>query len=456
MLLGLLVLCHDGDMTLSIPTDKPLRATDDLARLVTAITTATDTDETHYLEWKSDYDLTSSEGQFKVARTILGMANRPVELAARFFGGVGYMVVGAEVNNVAGTRAVDSAILQNGIGRYLGIDGPEWYPQSVTVDGKTVLVFVVEPPKIGSFIFTLDKTFQPADGKNGADAGSIFIRKSGKTERANPGDIRMLSQRLKGGEIDASASLAVTWFRQEPVPFIDVSQSALNQRIEYERELLMHRRRITAGPYSFLGRLDSRTVEQFETEVSSYLGELRNAIPEFAKRVTGALVEDRWSLSVENLGATTLSNVRISIVLPRQIELVTNTTGPRLPRRPKEFGEDPMGMAIPLGLLDHPLPFEDAIYGVEGGPSVRKHPEGWEIRQTLGSLHAFENEVTSGFSLIGITFPRLESVNGIIDVRVSATAENRRGVVEYMIPLQVMDEEPFTPMTLFGTSPISD
>jgi hypothetical protein len=266
-------------MVLSIPTNKPLRATDDLMRLVRAITAATATDETHYLEWKSDYDLTSLEGQFKVARTILGMANRSVEVAARFFGGVGYMVVGAEIDNIPGTTALDSAVLQNGIGKYLGASGPDWYPQSITVDAKNVIIFVVESPKIGSSIFTLDKTFQPVGGKNGADAGTVFIRKTGITERANPGDVRMLSKRLRGADVDAEPSLAIAWLRQLPVPFIDLSESSLKQRIDHERELLMRRQPRSAGPYGILGPYDSRTREQFEVEVDSYLGELRAILP---------------------------------------------------------------------------------------------------------------------------------------------------------------------------------
>jgi hypothetical protein len=186
-------------------------------------------------------------------------------------------------------------------------------------------------------------------------------------------------------------------------------------------------------------------------------------LPELAKRKLGALVEDRWSLSVENLGATTLSNVHVSVVLPPQIELIRDTAELRLPQRPKEFGADPMGMLIPL-IAARSDPFESATYGIEKGPSVRKHPEGWELRQSLGSLHAFESEATDGLSLVGVSGmgyigvagPPSESVDGHIDIRVSATAENRRGVIEKTIPMQVMDDEFFTPMSLFGPPALSN
>jgi hypothetical protein len=62
-------------MPLDIDTTQPFRSQARLVALVRAVLTAEQTDETVWLEWKSPIDLRASDGQFSVARQILGFAN---------------------------------------------------------------------------------------------------------------------------------------------------------------------------------------------------------------------------------------------------------------------------------------------------------------------------------------------------------------------------------------------
>lgn len=52
--------------------------------------------ETHWLEWKSQVDLSNREWQARVARFILGAANRPSTLAGASHGGHAFMLLGVE------------------------------------------------------------------------------------------------------------------------------------------------------------------------------------------------------------------------------------------------------------------------------------------------------------------------------------------------------------------------
>ena len=64
-----------------------------------------------------------------------------------------------------------------------------------------MLVVVVSAPRPGDRMFTLEKQFT-VTGKTYL-AGTIFVRHHGKTEQADPGDIRALEARLlaSGGDV---------------------------------------------------------------------------------------------------------------------------------------------------------------------------------------------------------------------------------------------------------------
>ena len=64
-------------MALRINTDRAFRTPDKLRELVKAIVDAdVGTQETYWVEWKRPLPLTKAEGQFAIAKAILGFANR--------------------------------------------------------------------------------------------------------------------------------------------------------------------------------------------------------------------------------------------------------------------------------------------------------------------------------------------------------------------------------------------
>jgi hypothetical protein len=178
-------------VTVAVDTGVALRGDDDLCRLVEAVAAAGEHDETDWLEWKGTLDLSTKAGAFAVARTVLGLANRPPEQASLICEGVGYLIVGAEPGRLEGVRSVDPADFSQLISPYLeGQDGLRWSPTYVTVEDRMVFVATVEAPKPGDRIFTLRREF------DGARSGTVFVRKPGRTVQADANDLDALQTRF--------------------------------------------------------------------------------------------------------------------------------------------------------------------------------------------------------------------------------------------------------------------
>ena len=179
-------------MALLIDASRPLRNPQELADLVAAVVKASRNDEPDWLEWKRGMPLGDKATQSTIARAILGLANRPVADASRHVGGCGYVVIGAEDGAVSGVTETDPASLTEALQPYLGSGGPTWGMSYVQHGGKSVLVIIVEPPKDGDRIRTLQKETEGQKYRPGA----IFVRRPGQTVQADPGDIRALEDRF--------------------------------------------------------------------------------------------------------------------------------------------------------------------------------------------------------------------------------------------------------------------
>lgn len=181
-------------MAVDLDVSRAIRGVDGRRDLVRAIVAAHPSDETDWVEWKTDLDLAKKTGCFHVAKAILGMANRPVEVAARVCGGFGYVTVGVEPGNLVGVEMPDPADWIARVEPYLkGESAPAWDWTIVPVDGADVLVVTVEPPQDGDPQWPLRKEFETYR------SGTLFVRKPGKTEPATAGDVDALTRRLLAG-----------------------------------------------------------------------------------------------------------------------------------------------------------------------------------------------------------------------------------------------------------------
>lgn len=153
--------------------------------------------ETHWLEWKETLDLGEKEVQAKIAKAVLGFANRSPTTAGRHAGGCAYLLVGVAPGSLDGVARVDAAALEDGIGRYLSRK-VQWRPDYVEIDEREVLVIQVEAPNWGDGLHTVQKSYQGRQFQ--MSKGDIYVRRQAATGRADDAEVEMLSERLARGQ----------------------------------------------------------------------------------------------------------------------------------------------------------------------------------------------------------------------------------------------------------------
>lgn len=160
--------------------------------LVEAVVANDDRVERHFLEIKSQLDLTIKKDQAKLAKFILGAANRMPERASRAFEGFGVMVIGASEGQAPGVPPIEALDIERAVRPFLGADGPRYDFVRVPCEGSKneVLVLLVDPPELGQAPFLCRK-----NGDGGLRDGAVFVRADGETREANSGELQQLLDR---------------------------------------------------------------------------------------------------------------------------------------------------------------------------------------------------------------------------------------------------------------------
>lgn len=161
--------------------------------LVGAVASSDDRVERHYLEVKSDLDLSQKNDIAKIAKFILGSANRLPSVASVAFGGYGVMVIGVAPGDVRGVPPVEVLELDKVMSQYLGASGPRWDVVRVPVSDSDneVLVVIVDPPEDGQDPFLCRK-----EGEHLYN-GRVYVRADGETREAKAEELDLLMQRGK-------------------------------------------------------------------------------------------------------------------------------------------------------------------------------------------------------------------------------------------------------------------
>jgi hypothetical protein len=189
-------------MSFPIDASRAFRLPRELQRLAAAVRDAGDYDETRWIEWKSRLDLTASHGRLHLIKQILGFANRDPQVAAQWAEGYSYLLVGVSPGSVKGVTAVDHQRLTQDLSPYVG-DDVTWSPEYVRLDGVTVLVVVVTPPRPGDLIHFLRKDIPDQRGEGVLHReGTIFIRRHAESKVANHDERLMLQRRLRASAFE--------------------------------------------------------------------------------------------------------------------------------------------------------------------------------------------------------------------------------------------------------------
>lgn len=170
-------------------------------RILDRVVAVGDEAETSYLEIKGCLDLTKGTGLAKVAKFLLGAANRHPQEAARYFHGYAVLVIGAEKGRAVGIpRGVEAHELEDRLRPYLGPQFPMFDLGRTGVDdGHEVLFIFAQPPQDGQTIFPCCKDFQGEDRRDNLSDGAIYVRGTSNTRPARSGDVSKLVERARGG-----------------------------------------------------------------------------------------------------------------------------------------------------------------------------------------------------------------------------------------------------------------
>lgn len=202
--------------------------------LVAAVAEQGDLAERHYLELKSTLDLSKKQAKEKIAKFILGAANRMPDVAASAFEGYGVMIIGVAQGAITGVPPVEMMEISTIVQKYLGASGPHWDVIWVPIDGtpNQVLLVIVDPPKYGQGPFVCR-----ANGESLTD-GRVYIRDEGQTREAKSEELDLLIQRGSiGTQVEVDFQVEVLG----EIAFVTLDEErTIDEYVSAEREWLIN------------------------------------------------------------------------------------------------------------------------------------------------------------------------------------------------------------------------
>lgn len=283
--------------------------------------------ERHYLEFKSELDPTSKPGAAKIAKFILGAANRSISRAERVLEGFALFVVGISKGELVGIPAFEVKDLEQIVCKFVGVgtDGPGWDLHYVpALDARQVLIIQVDPPKATDTLWTCR-----ADG-DGLKDGAIYLRVEGATRDAHGNEIRaLLAEKVASAQPEAEVDVTVTGIALR----CTCDSSVIDDYIDKQRERLLEAmpkpkprspaRDAIAGYGGIFAGMDQftaitgaynsshdpyrqpekRTVEQYHTEIDQWEAQVRA----------------RWTGAVDRIAGYSGNTVQIKVVNRSQL-----------------------------------------------------------------------------------------------------------------------------------------
>jgi len=360
------------------------RRQSDRAAIVDYIFRTPGVQESDFLEWKSGYDLTQKPGRAATSKHLIAFANRDFAQAGRNAEGFAYLLLGVEPGNLPGVPQWDSADIENWLSPYVGPDLRYGPPDYVTVGGAQVLFLVVDPPRTGDPIYSMQKAGAEQNGDTLAE-GTIFVRRGGKSERHTSADLKRLTARANttiATPLELSVTLDGTGILVVNPRLL--TAAARDSYIErQEKRLLGSPPRRPTSPFDVglsinAGVLEKRTEEQFAEEVRTYLADVEAG---WVDMVNARHVQDEDGplvAAIVNDTARNYEDVVLELTVPVAADRVFAT--PNEPRRRLGLPESPptWGSLNPIDMAALSPPIINPAAALIRRPEV----------EAVGSTHA--------------------------------------------------------------------
>ena len=399
-------------------------------RLIESVYQATPgTSEPEWLEWKSSADLTHARWHYEIARFVLGCSNREPNAARRFAAGYGYLLLGVEPGHMLGVACPVHADIETWVSAFLGgADGPRWDFHEVDLsDEIRILVVVAEPPPHGHGPFALAK------GSEKAESGAVFIRRPGKTDRANFADMQMLNRRA--APVAESLSCSVLPSADSQVARFDATQSEIDGWLRNKRQnLLAQGANLPRSNASVLGFPADliRTRTEYEADVDRYCEEARRCLP--AASIANAIRQDIGGMTLVaiNPSMQNLSDVVIEVDIPQGVFVGVSTGDVPHGYLPVEPDASSLKSREPFL---HYAPFlRPNVPPIRSRPTIAQRQDGSTIRYPSGHLRPGGESALDKVYLYTLGAAASASVTIIW----RATATNRDGIASGSFDLPVL------------------
>lgn len=219
--------------------------------------------ERHFLEVKSDVDLNLKSGRGKVAKFILGAANRDPAIADGYFEGHALMVLGAAHRVATGIEGFEAKDLHRDVTAWIGTDGPRWGFDRIPLEGgRDVIVVDVWPPTGGVWACRAD-----GDDESAAKLrnGELYLRVEGETRAATGDEKHAMFARLRQApRKPLDVAVAVTGYVGAAGVDLGVLDQAIVHRAQRMRD---HTKRRSSSKFSSPIIQDRRSLNTYHHEV---------------------------------------------------------------------------------------------------------------------------------------------------------------------------------------------
>lgn len=260
----------------------------------------------------------------KLAKFILGVANRPPLLAGGHLNGYAVMVLGAGMGSAPGLPAgTEIHNLNAKLEKYLGAEGPQFHLGRVAVsEGREVLFIIVDPPQPGQPPFACHKDFQPEGRENRKHAlndGYLYIRLDSATRTAKGAEVmarRGIVASVPPVTLQVNV-LGVAYRAAGTIEYLEtvraVQTEAYKVACQTSRDAVKGRGYSVAALSAFFGDVTPPTATEEEQTVSRYAQRLRDQSEEIVDYYT-AVAGDGVGFHVINDDDSYLEAPRLNLI----------------------------------------------------------------------------------------------------------------------------------------------
>jgi len=356
--------------------------------LIAALGETDDRAERHFLEIKSAVDLNKETDRAKVAKFILGAANRSSDVAARYFDGYAVMFLGIAPYAVVGILPFEAMDLARTVVKHIGADGPSWDFKRFPVDAdRDVIAVIVDPPS--GDLWTCWR-----DGAEKLRDGGIYLRSEGESREAKGGEVRAMIRRARELQVTAEFDVSVVG----AVARCHVSPKALDEYIDATaRQLLGSYQRAMGTEFASRALTalwgadfsEPQTYDGYRRRIQLWADDVRRSLSRIVDHA--AVTTGRGpSLLVQNHSDAFVEDVEVAVRIPDAVRALEGRApedfdlSSVLPEEPPEWG--PLGPLVPPSVT-RPVDVDLSSPSRPETGSVRLEPDGLtNLTLTLDSL----------------------------------------------------------------------